>query len=89
MRTHGISTLQPQARGAACPSDKIADFFQAFAESTELQRAYTASTVETAFVDWNAQPEPGESVEPILREKLHFPLVPNRVTRQQEGLRYR
>jgi len=78
-----------QARGAACPSDKIADFFQAFAESTELQRAYTASTVETAFVDWNAQPEPGESVEPILREKLHFPLVPNRVTRQQEGLRYR
>ena len=41
-----------QARGAACPSDNIADFFQAFAESTELQRAYTASTVETAFVDW-------------------------------------
>lgn len=78
-----------QARGAACPSDSIADFFRAFAESPELQRAYAASTVETAFVDWNTQPEPAESVEPILREKLHFPLVPNQAAQQQKGLRYR
>lgn len=78
-----------QVRRAACPSDKLADFFQAFAESPELQRAYTASTVETAFVDWNAQPEPAESVEPILREKLHFPIVPNQDAQRQGGLRYR
>ncbi|MBN9549276.1 MAG: hypothetical protein J0H31_10455 [Alphaproteobacteria bacterium] len=78
-----------QSGRAACPSNDIADFFQAFAESPELQRAHTASTVETAFVDWSAQPEPVESAEPMERDKLHFPLLPDRASRQQEGLRYR
>lgn len=83
------SVATTQAGHAVCSSNNIADFFEAFAESPEIQRAYTASNVETAFVDWSAQPEPVEAVEPMPREKLHFPLVPNRVAQQQGGLRYR
>lgn len=82
------SAIHPAIR-STCPSDTIAVFFQAFAESPELQRVYTASTLETAFVDWSAQPEPIELVELMPRETLHFPLVPNRAAQQQRGLRYR
>lgn len=78
-----------RGRDADCPADSITDFFQVFAENLELQRTYTAPRVETAFVDWTAQPEPLETVSPVLREHLRLPLAPNRATRQREGLQIR
>ena len=45
--------------------------------------------MDTAFVDWNAQPEPAESVEQTSRDALRFPVMPDRAHQQAEGLRYR
>jgi uncharacterized protein YecT (DUF1311 family) len=73
----------------ACPSKDLNAFVAAFAEDPALQKAFTAETVDTAFVDMNAQPEPAESLEPLPREKLRFPVMPNRVQQQKEGLKYR
>ncbi len=73
----------------ACPSQELKGFVAAFAEDAALQNAFTAPTVDTAFVDMNAQPEPAESVEALPRERLHFPVMPNRAQQQKEGLQYR
>lgn len=75
--------------GTACPAQDLKGFVEAFAEDPALQKAFTADTVDTAFIDWNAQPEPAESSEPLPREKLHFPVMPNRAQQSKEGLQYR
>lgn len=81
--------VAPASSAAACPATDIAGFVAAFADDQALQRKFTAPMVDTAFVDMSAQPEPAESVEPMSREKLHFPVIPSRATQQREGLRYR
>lgn len=73
----------------ACPSKDLNAFVAAFAEDPALQKAFTAETIDTAFVDMNAQPEPAESVEALPRDKLRFPVMPNRAQQQKEGLKYR
>jgi hypothetical protein len=83
-----IATEGPQA-AIACPSQDLAAFVAAFAEDQALQKAFTADPVDTAFVDMSAQPEPTESVEAMPREKLRFPVMPNRAQQQKEGLKYR
>jgi uncharacterized protein YecT (DUF1311 family) len=82
-------TATSPSAAPACPATDLAGFVAAFAESPALQKAYTAPVVETAFVDWNAQPEPAESVEKTSRDALRFPVMPNRARQQAEGLRYR
>lgn len=79
----------PAATGPACPSQDIKQFVAAFAEDPALQKAFTADTVDTAFVDYNAQPEPAQSVEPMSRAQLRFPVMPNRAQQGKEGLQYR
>ncbi len=83
------STTTSPSAAPACPATDLAGFVAAFAESPALQKAYTAPVVETAFIDWNAQPEPAESVEKTPRDALRFPVMPNRARQQAEGLRYR
>lgn len=73
----------------ACPATELSDFVVAFAEDPALQKAFTAPTVETAFVDWDAQPEPAESVEPMSRDALRFPVMPDRARQRADGLQYR
>jgi len=82
-------TATPPSAAPACPATDLAGFVAAFAESPALQKAFTAPIVDTAFVDWNAQPEPAESVEKTPRDALRFPVMPNRARQQSEGLRYR
>jgi uncharacterized protein YecT (DUF1311 family) len=77
------------AKPPTCPATDLAGFVAAFAESPALQKAFTAPIVDTAFVDWNAQPEPTESVEQTSRDALRFPVMPDRAHQQAEGLRYR
>ena len=83
------SATPPAAGATACPSTDIAGFVAAFADDPALQQTFTAPMVDTAFVDMNAQPEPTESVEPLSRDKLHFPVMPDRAAQQRDGLRYR
>ncbi|MCC7248302.1 MAG: hypothetical protein IT473_06745 [Lysobacter sp.] len=87
------ATASPADGGAqasvACPSQQLGAFVAAFAEDPALQKTFTAPTVDTAFVDMTAQPEPAESVEALPRERLHFPVMPNRAQQQKEGLQYR
>lgn len=78
-----------QLAPAACPSHDIKQFVAAFAEDPALQKVFTATTVDTAFVDHNAQPEPTEKVEPLPRSQLRFPVMPNRARQAKEGLQYR
>ena len=82
-------TATSPSTAPACPATDLAGFVAAFAESPALQKAFTAPVVDTAFVDWNAQPEPAESVEKTPRDALRFPVMPNRARQQSEGLRYR
>lgn len=80
----------PVARtGSGCPAADLAGFVAAFADSPALQKAFTAPVVDTAYVDWNAQPEPAESVEPVLRDLLRFPVMPSRARQRADGLQYR
>lgn len=83
------TTDQQSPTSIACPSQELKAFIVAFAEDPALQKAFTADVVDTAFIDWNAQPEPTESSEPLPREKLHFPVMPNRAQQSKEGLQYR
>lgn len=83
------ATVKPASAAPSCPSKDLAGFVAAFAESPSLQKAFTAPVVDTAFVDWNAQPEPAESVEQTSRDALRFPVMPDRARQQTEGLRYR
>lgn len=83
------ATAKPASAASSCPSKDLAGFVAAFAQSPSLQKAFTAPVVDTAFVDWNAQPEPAESVEKTSRDALRFPVMPDRARQQAEGLRYR
>jgi uncharacterized protein YecT (DUF1311 family) len=83
------ATSTSAAKVPACPATDLAGFVAAFAESPALQKALTAPIVETAFIDWSAQPEPAESVEAKSRDALQFPVMPDRARQQAEGLRYR
>ncbi|MBP6749155.1 MAG: hypothetical protein KA144_05915 [Xanthomonadaceae bacterium] len=85
----GAKTPDGAQASVACPSQQLGAFVAAFAEDPALQNAFTAPMVDTAFVDMNAQPEPAESVEALPRERLHFPVMPNRAQQQKEGLQYR
>ena len=85
----GASPAQTASAAPACPATEIGDFVAAFAEDPALQKAFTADTVETAFTDWNAQPEPAERVETRARDALTFPVMPNRARQQADGLQYR
>ena len=89
---HAVEASPTQAAAPAmpaCPATEIDEFVTAFAEDPALQKAFTADTVDAAFIDWNAQPEPAESVETLARDALTFPVMPNRARQQAEGLRYR
>lgn len=87
--TTAAATDHPPQPGIACPSQDLKSFVDAFAQDPALQKAFSADTVDTAFIDWNAQPEPAESSAPLPREKLHFPVMPNRAQQAKEGLQYR
>lgn len=87
--TAAAGTTAGPAGAIACPAQDIAGFVAAFAEDPALQKAFTAEAVDTAFVDFGAQPEPAESVERLPRDRLHFPVMPNRAQQAKEGLRYR
>jgi hypothetical protein len=85
---NSTASVKPEST-VACPSQELKSFVAAFAEDPALQKAFTAQTVATAFVDMNAQPEPAEQVEMLSRERLAFPVMPNRAQQQREGLHYR
>lgn len=72
-----------------CPAVDIDAFVTAFAEDPALQRAYSAEVVDTAYVDWNAQPEPAEVITRTPRQHLTFPVMPGREAQHREGLVYR
>lgn len=79
-------TTTPADGGASCPSTDLAAFVAAFAEDPALQQAFTAATVETAFVGANGQAEPART---LARDQLRFPVMPDGATQQREGLRRR
>lgn len=77
------------AAAPACPTRDLKQFVTAFAESEILQHAFTATEVQTVYVDGNAQPEPAEVVRAVKRDQLTFPVMPNRARQRAEGLQYR
>lgn len=79
------ATTGPEG-ASTCPSTDLAAFVAAFAEDPALQRAFTAPTVETAFVGANGQAEPTRALS---RDQLRFPVMPDGATQQREGLRRR
>ena len=66
------------AAAMACPSSDPVAFVAAFAEDPALQRAFTAPTVEIAADSGSTS---------TARDRLAFPVMPDRAAQQREGLR--
>lgn len=65
---------------------KFEDFSEAFAGSSEIQRAFTAQDVDVTEIDSNAQPEPRETTVNRAHADLRFPIIPTLAEQRQAGL---
>jgi len=75
-----------QMQDLACPSQDFAEFFQAFSDSVEVQRAFTGDSVDFTTVDAEAQPEPREITVNRPLAAIVFPIVPDTAEQRREGL---
>lgn len=76
----------PAATATACPSQDFGAFLAAFADSAQVQRAFTARPLRSESVDANADPEPKPVVAMLDGDALTFPLMPSREKQQADGL---
>lgn len=76
----------PAAATTACPSQDFAAFLAAFADSADVQRAFTQRPLRSESVDANADPEPKPVVAMLDGDALSFPLMPSRAKQQADGL---
>lgn len=85
---------EPSRRGAAgattaCPSLEFGRFLKAFAESADVQRAFTRFPLVRRHIDKSATPEPAPAEEQLQAEKVSFPLFPNDEARARQGFSMR
>lgn len=76
----------PAAPATACPSQDFDAFLAAFADSAQVQRAFTQRPLRSERVDANADPEPRPVTAMLDGDALHFPLMPSRERQQADGL---
>lgn len=70
----------------ACPSQDFDAFLSAFADSAEVQSAFTQRPLRSESVDANADPEPKPVTAMLDGAALKFPLMPSRDKQQADGL---
>lgn len=88
----GVATAVAGSAQAAttCPARDFNGFFQAFANSTEVQRQFSATSVDfSAYEVSDDGPDPVFVTRNRPREAIQFPVVPNIALQRTEGLRTR
>jgi hypothetical protein len=72
-----------------CPSQEFSGFLDAFAESVEIQKAFTRFPLKRQQLDLDAEPEPKPILRSLSREHVRFPIIPNEAERKARllGLR--
>jgi len=76
----------PATAATACPSQDFDAFLAAFADSAQVQRAFTQRPLRSESVDANADPEPKPVTAMLDGDALKFPLMASRAKQQAEGL---
>jgi len=73
---------------AQCQVRNFQDFFIEFSEKVELQRKFTkVPLVKLTLVD--ELPEPRPVINELKNEQITFPIIPNLIERNQQGLSVR
>jgi hypothetical protein len=62
------------------------EFLEAFAESQELQRAFTSYPLVQQQMDVAANPEPKPFVRSLERSQVKFPVLPSKAERKAKSL---
>ncbi|MGY2291436.1 hypothetical protein ACW9H6_11875 [Pseudomonas sp. SDO528_S397] len=70
---------------ALCPSKKFSQFLDAFAESVPVQEAFTNAPLKK-LITVDAEPEPRQETLLVEKEKIAFPVLPNKENRGVNGL---
>jgi uncharacterized protein YecT (DUF1311 family) len=82
---HGEGVLAPQVPEVACPSIDFDAFLASFAQHTVVQKAFVQRPLQ--FVTTVAgDPEPTSEKRALTDAQIKFPLIPDRVKREIEGL---
>ena len=75
---------------AACPAGDFTGFFRAFANSTEVQRQFSATSVDfSAYEASDDTPDPVMVTRNRPREAIQYPVIPTTAQQRAEGLRTR
>ncbi|WP_144436492.1 hypothetical protein [Lysobacter antibioticus] len=72
--------------GVACPSQQFDAFLAAFMDDVAIQKAFTASPLQSETVDANADPEPRPVTTMLDATALRFPVMPGAQQQQRDGL---
>ncbi|MCD5989338.1 hypothetical protein KDX30_15710 [Pseudomonas sp. CDFA 553] len=70
---------------ALCPSQDIFKFVDVFTEDVAIQKQFTNYPL-TKRVTVDAEPEPEQETQRVAKEKVFFPVVPERNVRKERGL---
>jgi hypothetical protein len=84
--TSAPSASAVEAATNRCPSRTFEGFFAAFADSVDLQKAFTRRPLRSDSIDARTEPEPKPITKMLSAEALEFPLVPSRQQVADEGL---
>ena len=86
-----LAGAMPTAAQAAtaCPSQDFKAFYAAFADSAEVQRAFTARPLASDTIDAAADPEPRTVTTILDGAALAFPVVPTAAERKRVRLETR
>lgn len=70
---------------ALCPSKDIFKFVDVFAENASIQKKFTNYPLKK-LVTVDAEPEPKQETQRVAKEKVFFPVVPEKSVRKERGL---
>ncbi|MEN3748011.1 hypothetical protein TPR58_12620 [Sphingomonas sp. HF-S3] len=74
------------AEAAPCPASNFDGFLKAFSDSAQVQRSFTAPTVQVTEIDATAEPEPREMTRSQPRASLRFPVMMSTADQSSDGL---
>lgn len=81
----GRSTGSGEAANVACPSNEFAAFLQTFSERADVQKAFVQQPLQLVTTV-AGDPEPEMEKRSVSGVQIKFPLIPDCVKREAEGL---
>jgi hypothetical protein len=81
----GHSTVSGEVASVACPSREFAAFLETFSERADVQKAFVQQPLKLA-ITVAGDPEPEMETRNVSGDQIKFPLIPDRVKREADGL---